>query len=118
MCEDGVKAERALAVRDWLLPKVKTIDEALTLAAATALEVEKKLRELNHDIGCPYFNEHQFKSLGTRAAKSPLMFSPLQVEHLAPGERRTFAETMASWVLTISNWAEKRLVKPETTEAA
>jgi hypothetical protein len=37
------------------------------------------MRVLNHELGCSHPNEHQLQSLGERAVKSALMFSPFRI---------------------------------------
>ena len=37
------------------------------------------MRVLNHERGCSHPNEHQLQSLGERAVKSALMFSPFRI---------------------------------------
>jgi hypothetical protein len=46
------------------------------------------------------------------------MLTDLQVDHLAPSERHTFGELVATWATGIERWAASRLAGPETREDA
>ena len=113
---EAEKAERALAIRESLARRAAKLDKALAALAEEGNAFHAELRELNHTVGCRSPNEFQFQSLGERAVKSALMFSPFKIEHIAPGERRTFVEVLAAWGVMIERWAHDRL--PAKSEAA
>ena len=112
----GVKAERALEITAGLTERAKRLDDALALIAEESNCSQADLRELNHRLGCTHPNENPLESLGARALKAALMFSPFRWEHLPPHERRTFSELTSSWGLQIERWADARL--PAKSEAA
>jgi hypothetical protein len=88
------------------MARARKIDETLALLAAEGNAFKADLRILNHQLGCSHPNEHQLQSLRERAVKSALMFSPFKIEHIAPGERRTFSELTEGWIMMIDRWAE------------
>jgi hypothetical protein len=116
LAEQSVNAERALQIGAGLLDRARKLDEALAVVVAESKAIEADIRELNHRLGCKNPHEYQFASLGTRAFKAALMFSPLKLEHLAPNQRRTFTELAVGWSETIATWASRYL--PKKDEAA
>lgn len=111
MAEHVKKAERALEIAAGLIERAKKIDAALAAIVSESNALESDFRELNHSLGCTSPNEHQFASLGVRALKAAMMFSPLKIEHLAPNERHTFSELAHGWSATIERWSSPWLVK-------
>lgn len=113
LAEQIAKAERALEIGAGLMERAKKLDEALALVVEESNAFQSDLRELNHRLGCTHPNEFQLAALGTRAFKAAVMFSPLQVEHLAPNERHSFTELAADWSLIIDRWASPWLAKKD-----
>jgi hypothetical protein len=113
---EAERAARAIEIAGELSALAERLDASLAKLAEDGNAFKELVRELNHRIGCPNPNEFQFQSLGERAVKSGLMFSPFRIEHLAPRERRTFENLAQGWQEAISNWAMQRL--PKKDEAA
>jgi len=104
------KAERALEIGASFVERVHKIDEALAMVAAEATAFKTDLDELNR-LGCTHPHAHQLFSHGLRALLAALMSTPLQIEHLAPGERQTFAQITTNYALTIDRWAAPYVAK-------
>jgi hypothetical protein len=92
------------------------IDDGLRAVCDAANNYRRALRELNHQLGCSHPNEHRLQSLGERAVKSALMFSPFKIEHMAPSERRSFAQLTEAWVAMINRRAQERQPDREAAE--
>jgi hypothetical protein len=116
LAEDAVKASRAFEIAAGLLARARKLDDALAAMVEEANDFRADLRILSHELGCSHPNESQLQSLGERAVKSALMFSPFRIEHIAPTERRTFSELCESWVTMINRWAEDRLPGKEAAD--
>jgi hypothetical protein len=85
LADGAVKALRRLRSLRGLMARAKRLDEALAFLAEEGNLFRQDLRELNHRLACSHPNEHQLQSLGERAIKSALMFSPFRIEHLRCG---------------------------------
>ena len=74
------------------------------------------VRILNFEIGCPSPNRYQDDVFGAMAFKAAAMKTPFRIEHLAPKDRRSFAELWAGWRQGVLRFAEERM--PSREEAA
>jgi hypothetical protein len=117
LAAESAKAERALEIASGLPARAQRLDEALATLAEEGNRFRDDLRQLNNQLGCTHPNEAQFQSLGERAVKAGLMFSPFKIEHMAPHEWYTFEGLCEGWISQITNWAGQRLpLKNEVAE--
>jgi hypothetical protein len=114
--DQAERAERALELAGELSKKAHKLDELLATVAELSNDLRADIRELNHQIGCTYPNEHQLQSLGERAVKAALMFSAFKIEHLAPKDRYKFTQLFNGWTDTIARWASDRLPRAEAAK--
>ena len=114
LAELEAHAERAMQIGAGLVERGRKLDQALAIIAEESRAFEADLRELNNRLGCSHPSENQLAALGTRAFKAALMFTPLQLEHLAPHERgHKFTGLASTWSETIARWASPYLPKKE-----
>jgi hypothetical protein len=78
------------------------MDEALADFATASYELRDAVNNL-HGLGCAFPSHNQIESLGSRVVLTAIGQSIFKraVETLAPGERRSFAPMVATWIETI-----------------
>jgi hypothetical protein len=122
--EDAKTTEHAEAERRRAREALKLGKEALDLATA----LDKSAEKLVADAAALRAVMIRLGALGAapagvlidnasrRAMATHLMGSKLQLQHLAPHERRTFLEFAKSWAVQVQAWADHRLGKPEAKQ--
>ena len=93
----------------------RDMDEALADFATSSHELRDVVNKL-HNLGCQFPNHNQIESLGSRAVLTAIGQSIFKraVETLAPGERRSFAPMVATWIANIENTHIKPLLGEQT----
>ena len=106
----SAKAERVLEIGATFVERGKRMDELATALARESLDYKRALDELGA-LGCTHPSVAQYFSHSTRALATALMSSPLQVEHLAPRERQTFAQFSGHYEVMADRWASQYLAQ-------
>jgi hypothetical protein len=102
----SIRHENARAAGD-LLTEIEVTAGAITQAMedlkAHSITLRDQFAEIRRLTGVGPTNEALRVHL-TRTLKVATMGSLMQIEHLAPDQRSSFADTAAAWIKSVSNW--------------
>jgi hypothetical protein len=110
MAAQSERAEKALEISSSLVARGLKIDQALRLVAEEAIALKNDIDALNR-LGCTHPHAQQLFSFGSRALLAAVMGTPLQIEHLAPGERYRFEKLATDWAATVDRWAGPQIMR-------
>jgi hypothetical protein len=116
---EAEKQKRQAIVRltDELREHALKIDDLWRQSIAEYLLLQGKLHDIAQaGVGRP--SRNQVQSACRRALISAFIRTPLQLELLAPGERHTVAELVASWARNVEAWANQAARRANGKDAA
>jgi hypothetical protein len=103
---ERAKRKEVLRLADEARTYAAEIDELWRASIAAYLLLQDKLHEIAQAAdGRP--SRHQVQAACRRALISAFIGSPLQLELLAPGERRSVSSVVASWAENAETWAKQ-----------
>ena len=111
VAEDRERAVKARALVKKLTECGQELDNALTDAAAWAVDMQATLRAM-HSLGFANPSDAQLKVAGEFALKSAMMRMGAwdrSWEFLPPGRRTTFAQVIAAWSAMLAQQIEARI---------
>jgi hypothetical protein len=115
--EECGKAEKALALLDEFVKEGAELEAAADALVEKFNALCKKSRQLTALGYAPATPTLVDVNMAT-ALKSKLMSTGLQIEHIAPGARRTFGGVIASWSDNVRARATARLASKSKTTVA
>jgi hypothetical protein len=113
------KREQAVELRkvtNRFAQRAIDMDASLQKVAAIGNEMQSTLNTI-HSLGASAPSHNQLTTLGSTTVKTALMSGPFRVEHIAPGERRTFGDLFVGWIAMLDRHAAQ-FIGPEKTEEA
>lgn len=100
------RKQNAAAATDVLLHAEDTaalLTKAMADVRFHAMDLQRQFAEIRGLIGVGA-TDQQLRVFLTRCLKTAAMNTPMQVEHLAPGERTDVNAVIAPWATSIRNW--------------
>jgi len=121
---EGIAADRQRAcelrtVLEEFVECGRKLDGAMAVLVAESTEFHQALMRM-HSLGCESPTSELVRVNSTSALFTALMRTPWQREfrHLAPGQKRTFAELVAGWSQVIERGIKQKLSEPEVESEA
>jgi predicted nucleic acid-binding Zn-ribbon protein len=111
------KRQEVVQLAGELRGHAEKIDSLWRKSIEEYLVLQLKLNEVAQSgVGRP--SRHQVQAACRRALISAFIRTPLQLELLAPGERHTVAQLVATWARNVEAWANQALPRANGKDAA